>query len=70
MIFEVVLIETPTPKDEEAGVLEKLLFGPEPVVAVDPQSAGFAFALEKAGEIKELDVDKARIKVLIRPFGE
>lgn len=65
-LFEVAILETPTKKDfEECGQMEKLIFGPQAVVANDSQSAGISAVLDSANEIK---VDRSRMKVLVRPF--
>lgn len=65
-LFEVAILEKPTKKQvEEEGAVEKLVFGPKAIVATDEQTAALSAALE--GEVPE--VDKARLKVLVRPFG-
>lgn len=67
-LFEVAILEKPTKKEvEEEGAIEKLLTDPLlTVVATDEHSAALLAAL-KAGI--PADVDKARLKVLVRPFG-
>lgn len=66
MLFEVAILEEPTKKDfEEHGQIEKLIFGPEAVVAKDSQSAGISAVLDSAEDIK---VDRSRMRVLVRPF--
>jgi hypothetical protein len=66
-LFEVVILEKPTKKEqEESSSLERIVFGPEPVIAADSQSAGIAAVLGNNGEIK---VDRARMLVLVRPFS-
>lgn len=66
MLFEVAILETPSKKDfEEHGQLEKLIFGPKPVVANDAQSAAVSAVLDNADKIK---VDRSRMEVQVRPF--
>lgn len=64
-LFEVAILKKPTRKEVEDGSgREELLFGPEPVVARDEQSAGIA-AVMKSG--KQIDMERA--EVLVRPFA-
>lgn len=64
-LFEVAILEQPTKKEvEETGAIEKLVFGPQAVIAKDTQSAGIAAVLDH-----EVKVDRARMMVLVRPFG-
>ncbi len=67
-LFEVAILELPTKKESNEGTgTEKLVFGPEFVVAKDGQSAAIAAVLkntEAAGK-----VDPARMQVLVRPFA-
>jgi hypothetical protein len=66
MLFEVAILEKPTKKEvEEEGKTEKLVFGPKAVVANDPQSAAISAVLD--GE--KIEVDRARMTVLVRPFA-
>lgn len=68
MLFEVALLETPKPKDqEENGAMEKIILMPTPMVARDEQSAAVAAVMENSEKIK--DCDKSRLKVLVRPFA-
>ena len=62
-LYEVAILELPTKAEAEEGKVEKLVFGPEPVVANDPQNAGIV-----ATQGKSLSIDWNRAKVLIRPF--
>jgi len=63
-LFEVAILETPTKKEvEEVNAQEKLIFGPEPIVANDGQSAAINTILGKG-----IKVDMTRMKVLVRPF--
>ena len=63
-LFEVAILEKPTPKQAEEGVQERLVFGPKAVVANDPQSAAISAVLD--GEKPQ--VDRSRMEVLVRPF--
>jgi hypothetical protein len=66
-LYEVAIIEKPTKKEtEEEGKTERLVFGPSPVVARDPQSALLAVVMEKDEYFK---IDPNRTEVLIRPFA-
>ena len=65
-LFEVAILEEPTEKARKDGKAEKLVFGPQAVVARDSQSAGIAAVL---GSAKDIKVDKSRMQVLVRPFG-
>jgi hypothetical protein len=66
-LYEVAILELPTDKEEEEGKEESLVFGPKPVIAADPQSAAIRAILEDPEKAKE--INKARIKVLVRHFG-
>lgn len=65
-LFEVAIIQTPTKKEAEEGVPEKLVFGPKPVVARDNQSAAIAAVMD--GGVDK-DTDRTRMQVLVRPFA-
>lgn len=65
-LFEVAILEQPTKKDAEEGKGERLVFGPEAVVANDGQSAAIAAVMGASESIK---VDKQRMTVLVRPFA-
>jgi len=67
-LFEVAIIETPTKKEAEEGKTERLVFGPRAVIANDPQSAGIAAVLD-GNNGEKIEVDRARMKVLVRPFA-
>lgn len=69
MLYEVAILETPTKKEAEEGKTERLVFGPKAVIANDPQSAGIAAVLDGNNGDK-IEVDRARMKVLVRPFVE
>lgn len=62
-LFEVAILERPTQKELEEGAQERLVFGPEAVIANDSQSAGIVAVM---GE--DINVDKSRMEVLVRPF--
>jgi hypothetical protein len=64
-LYEVVILEKPTKKAKEAGALEKLVYGPKPVIAKSDQAA--IFRVIKNGKPK-FDIDRA--EVIVRPFGE
>ena len=66
MVFEVLIIEKPTEKEEEDGKLERIVVEPKCVVAKTQQSA-ILKALMDAKEIREFDID--RTEVLVRPFA-
>jgi len=68
MLYEVAILETPTKKEAEEGKIERLVFGPKAVIANDPQSAGIAAVLD-GNNGEKIDVDRARMKVLVRPFA-
>lgn len=64
-LFEVAILEEPTKKEAEEGRSERLVLGPKAVVAKDAQSAAINAVLD--GDKPELD--RARMKVLVRPFA-
>lgn len=66
-LFEVAIIQQPTKKEAEEGTgVEKLLFGPKPVIGRDGQTAAIA-AVTGPDAPKELDMTRAQ--VLVRPFA-
>jgi len=66
MLFEVAILEKPTKKEVDEGkATERLVLGPVAVVANDPQSAAIAVVLDA----KDVTIDRARMEVLVRPFG-
>ena len=67
-LFEVAIIEEPTKKEAEEGQQEKLIFGPEAIIARDIGSAGIVVVLENEG-LRDVTINKDRMKVLIRPFA-
>jgi len=77
MLFEIAILEAPTKKEAEEGKTERLVFGPRAVVANDSQSAAIAAVLDatngehnpSAPPAQDLaKIDRARMKVLVRPF--
>ena len=62
-LFEVAILERPTKKAREDGAGEKLIFGPEAVVAADPQSAAIGACMNR-----NLKIDLTRSEVIVRPF--
>jgi hypothetical protein len=66
-LFEVAILENPTRKAAEDGASQKLVFGPQAVVARDAQSAAINAVLDGAELSK--DVDRSRLEVLVRPFA-
>ena len=63
-LFDVAILEHPTPKGKENGEIEKLVFGPEQVVAKDGQTAGMVAMKNATME----DIEWGRSEVLVRPF--
>lgn len=63
-LFEVVVLENPTPKEKDDGAYERLVLGPKAVVAADSQAAALSVVMDG-----ELDIDRNRMKVLVRPFS-
>jgi hypothetical protein len=63
-LYEVVVLEKPTESEREEGKLERVVSGPELVVAPDTQSAVLSVILGG----KNLAVDLSRAQVLVRPF--
>jgi len=66
MLFEVAIVEEPTKKEQEDGKQEKLVFGPQAVIAKDDRSAGVAAVL---GCDEKVKIDNARMRILVRPFA-
>ncbi len=64
-LYEVAIIQKATKKERDAGEpAEKLTFGPEAVVARDPQTAAIAAVTGGGGQF-----DPERSEVLVRPFA-
>lgn len=65
-LFDVAIVQHPTPKELEEGTgEEKLIYGPKTVVAKDANTAAIA-AIMAEDAPKKLDL--IRSQVLIRPF--
>ena len=66
MLYEVAMIQKPTKKEsEETNAQEKLIFGPECVIAKDDRMAAVA-AIAQAKE--KVPSDLSNVEVLVRPF--
>lgn len=66
-LFEVAIIQKPTKKElEEGTAIEKLVFGPEPVIARDGQSAAITAV---TGPKAPVGLDMTRAEVIVRPFS-
>lgn len=63
-LFEVAILEKPTPKQIEDGQSERLVLAPKAVIANDTQSAAVAAVLDT----KDLTVDRSRMEIIVRPF--
>jgi hypothetical protein len=67
MLFEVAILQKPTKKELDEGTgTEKLVFGPQAVVARDAQSAAIAAV---TGPNAPQGLDMTRAEVLVRPFA-
>lgn len=66
VLFEVAIVEMPTKAEAEAGGMEKLVFGPQCIVAKDAQTAGLKAARQQASA-PEYDIDRAQM--FVRPFA-
>lgn len=64
-LFEVAIIEVPTPKMAEEGKGERLVMAPKAVLASDAQAAGIVAVMDAGA----MEVDKTRMKVMVRPFA-
>jgi len=64
-LYEVVILEKPTKKEEEDGKSERLVLGPKAVIAKDPQSAAIECVLDNN---EKIEIDRTRMVVLTRPF--
>jgi hypothetical protein len=65
-LFEVAIIEKPTRKEIENGAVEKLVFGPEAVIAVTEQAAAITAVMDS---VETKNIDRNKMEVLIRPFA-
>lgn len=66
MLYEVALIEKPSPKELEEGKIERLILAPTAVIARDDKSAGVQAVMLNRDKITG---DLARVEVLVRPFA-
>ena len=67
-LFEVAILEHPKKAKKGADQdLEKLIFGPDMVVAHNDQAAAYAVLMDNAAKLKNIRPE--RMEVLIRPFG-
>ena len=64
-LFEVAMLEQPTPEQAKEGAGDKLVYGPVPVVARDSQAAAIG-AMMRDDRPKDINVE--RLQVLVRPF--
>jgi hypothetical protein len=67
VLFDIVIIEKPTKKQEEDGALEKILFGPKTIPARDKDHAKTLALLHS--EFTAGDATKSRVEVIVRPFA-
>lgn len=68
-LFEVAIIQQPTKKELDEGTgQEKLVFGPQSIIARDSQTAAIA-AITADGADKVKAIDMARCQVIVRPFS-
>jgi hypothetical protein len=65
-LYEVAILEKPTVKESEDGVLETLVYGPTAIVGRDSQDAAMSAMLNL---LKEHTLDRSRLQVLARPFA-
>ena len=65
MLFEVAILEQPTPKAAEEGKLERLVFRTE-IVAADDKAASNKVLMNGSQKLAGIDPD--RMIVLVRPF--
>ena len=67
-LFEVAVLErAERPKKSEEPKLEKLLFGPEPIIGHNEQAVGYQVLLENSERFKGKDYKN--LVVIVRPFG-
>ena len=64
-VFEVIVLEHPKKKDAKNGELESIIFGPKCVIATDQQQAVLEVVMDHA----DMDIDRKRMEVLVRPFA-
>jgi hypothetical protein len=66
MLYEVALIEMPTEKEMENGVMEKIILAPTSVIAKDERSAAVIAVMNNKDKITG---NMDRVQVLCRPFA-
>lgn len=64
-LFEVAILELPVKKKDEEGI-EKLIFGPECMIAKSDKAAANRALIQNADKLADVDPD--RLQVLVRPF--
>lgn len=67
-VFEIIVLEHPKKKAAKEGELEKIIFGPAPIVAADAQQAVIDVMMDNADKLKK--IDRTRREVIIRPFAQ
>ena len=68
MLYEIAVLQHPKKdKDGETDELEKLVFGPEFVVAEDEQTAVMSVVMDNAPAFKK--IPQKRMEILVRPFA-
>lgn len=65
-VFEILVLQHPKKKDAKEGDLEKIVFGPAPIVAADAQQAVIDVMMDNADKMKK--IDRNRREVIVRPF--
>ncbi len=63
-LFEVVILEDPKTSAAKDGTLERLVFGPKTIIAQDEQAAALSTVMDNA----DIEIDRARMQVIVRPF--
>lgn len=66
MLYEVAIIEKPTPQGKKAGRAEKIVLPPTAVVANDENAA----SIKASRQADFKDVNEEMLEVLVRPFVE
>lgn len=64
MLYEVAIIEKPTPQGKKSGKTEKIVLAPTAVVANDENAA--SIKASKMADFSEVNEDM--LEVLVRPF--
>lgn len=68
MLYEVAILEKPTPEQAKEGLAERLVLGPVAVVAGDERNAAIAVVMDHAAVVS--GAAKDRLEVLVRPFAK